>query len=365
MLPVRGIFLLVRNISVSMMNDSLIRKYFNGECSQEEAESIVRYLKDHPEILSEYMTEDDWERFVPKEKWLRGEDIWTTIAHEAQLYAPKKKRIFLWVAAIIGVVVLLIGGSYLLQKKDTSTFLTDDATVLELHQNDTIRNKGMQDMVFLLPDSTVVTLCPQGELRFSQIFDGGKRDVFLTGKAKFKVFKDKTRPFSVFAGSTVTTALGTVFWVDQSLSSKKVNVQLLEGKVVIKKYEKGNVGDVLTYLIPGENYAFDPTIKNKNLVKDIVPKHKHIASKETIKDGKIEQPLAFDKCTADKVLDSVASVTNVKIVYPKSAFQNIIYTGVYNPKTSNVNRFLQEMCLLNGWQLTELGSSQFSIEIAK
>jgi len=79
-------------------------------------------------------------------------------------------------------------------------------------------------------------------------FDGETRRVTLNGgQARFNVAPDATRPFTVFAGSSATTALGTVFEVD--LRTSRPRIHLIEGSVEVRGI--GAPGAVR--LAPGES----------------------------------------------------------------------------------------------------------------
>src|SRR5690606_33768852 len=89
-------------------------------------------------------------------------------------------------------------------------------------------------------DGSVIALYPKSEIKFSEHFDPlVTRDFFLKGKAKFSVAKNKDKPFNVHSAGVITTALGTVFIVEESTSSI-THVKLLEGSVEVKptKYKE-------------------------------------------------------------------------------------------------------------------------------
>jgi transmembrane sensor len=86
----------------------------------------------------------------------------------------------------------------------------------------------------------------------------------LSGRAMFDVAHDKSRPFSVSAASSKTTALGTRFQVD--LQQQQVVVTLAEGAVAVD-----NDAGALTWqeqLSPGEQLKIDvgSAMRSKSLV---------------------------------------------------------------------------------------------------
>ena len=66
-------------------------------------------------------------------------------------------------------------------------------------------------------------------------FQNNKREIYLEGEAYFKVAKDKTKPFTVFAGALATTALGTQFRITAKKNTPgNITVKLFTGKVAIR-----------------------------------------------------------------------------------------------------------------------------------
>ncbi len=82
-----------------------------------------------------------------------------------------------------------------------------------------------------LPDGTLATLNASTRLQ-TEWLPHERRIKLLAGEVLFRVAKDKSRPFIVTAGNRTVTALGTAF--DVRLASDKVQVTLLEGRVVVK-----------------------------------------------------------------------------------------------------------------------------------
>lgn len=82
-----------------------------------------------------------------------------------------------------------------------------------------------------LSDGSIVTLAPASALTGS--FTEGQRQIELeTGAAYFQVAPDETRPFSVNAGLSTVTVLGTEFDVWQSAGTVRIAVS--EGEVSIE-----------------------------------------------------------------------------------------------------------------------------------
>ncbi len=84
-----------------------------------------------------------------------------------------------------------------------------------------------------LADGTRVTLAAGSTLDVPEMFDEGRRDVFLDGQAYFEIATDSTRPFRVHARNAVTEVLGTKFGVRAYAEDPAVTVVVAEGRVAV------------------------------------------------------------------------------------------------------------------------------------
>ncbi len=89
-------------------------------------------------------------------------------------------------------------------------------------------NRSNAEMPVHLQDGSSIQLQKNSGLSYYEPFINDRRDISLSGIALFKVARDRTRPFTVYAGGIVTEVLGTRFLVNAS-DPKKVIVRLLEG----------------------------------------------------------------------------------------------------------------------------------------
>lgn len=85
-----------------------------------------------------------------------------------------------------------------------------------------------------LSDGTVVHLNALSSLRFPVAFQGGYREVELTGEAYFQVARDTSRPFIVRTGEAQVRVLGTVFNVSAFPEDRMIKTTLESGSVEIQ-----------------------------------------------------------------------------------------------------------------------------------
>src|SRR4030095_15150141 len=111
---------------------------------------------------------------------------------------------------------------------------------------------------FITPDGSEITLFDSSEITYKEPVEGSRRDVYLVGKAEFKVAKNKSKPFTVYSGDISTTAIGTVFTVTARQNEKFIRVKLDEGKVVVKSTVADNQKWIKDfYMTAGEELTYD------------------------------------------------------------------------------------------------------------
>ncbi|MGM9759820.1 MAG: FecR family protein [Parabacteroides sp.] len=136
-----------------------------------------------------------------------------------------------YLSRIAAVVFLLVGiGTYWRMYQQSPDWVTFTVPAGERQE-------------ITLPDQTTLSLAAGSTLRFDRKqFGHSKRQVELQGKAFFQVQRDTLHPFSVVAGTSQITVLGTEFQV-WNRTSNDTEVQVLTGRV---RFEAGNSQVLLT-----------------------------------------------------------------------------------------------------------------------
>jgi ferric-dicitrate binding protein FerR (iron transport regulator) len=89
-----------------------------------------------------------------------------------------------------------------------------------------------QRATLTLSDGSRVTLAPRTTLRIDPAFGRDTRTVALDGEAIFDVASRRAAPFLVRTGAVTTRVLGTTFAVRHYTNDPRVQVAVVEGKVV-------------------------------------------------------------------------------------------------------------------------------------
>ncbi|MGZ3819363.1 MAG: FecR family protein [Mucilaginibacter sp.] len=279
--------------------------------------------------------------------------------------APQKSKLYrvLITTAIAASVTLMIGLGWVFignNKEETSVGqntkkMTDSLTFVVKHEvNTTGKEKRIK-----LSDGSLIILANNSEVTYRQPFTD-RRDITLSGKAFFKVAKDKARPFTVVSSDISTTALGTEFTITAFEKSKNIIVRLYEGKVVVRAVKKANKtmkDDV--YLLPGQELVYSN--QTGTIVGAIKLKDKNTPEKIMQEELARDNPLIptndgswfmFNNQTLDQVLDQLAALYNVEIVYSKKDVQNIYIISKYN-KSEPLETILKEISIPNKLTVTK------------
>ena len=274
--------------------------------------------------------------------------------------APVYRRLISVAIAASFILIIGLGWKFLVRSKHESTVATNTRKVespLFVIRHE-VNNSGKERRIDL-PDGSLVVLANESEITYRHPFTSS-RDIALIGKAFFKVAKDNNSPFIVTSGAISTTALGTVFTVTAFRNAKQIVVRLYEGKVVIKAVDTAGrklKNDV--YLVPGQKFIYG------NLTTAQVRTfHLKAAAPEQIMTQEIPQDslfipessgtpfFMFNNQLLSEVLDNVASLYNVEIVYNKDEVRNIYFTGKYN-KSDSLEIILQRIGILNNLTITK------------
>lgn len=118
----------------------------------------------------------------------------------------------------------------------TTTLFNQDQLIPSLFQSNQLQHLTLitqvgQQNTFTLSDGSIVVLNTDSQLEI-EFTDGHRRLNLLKGEANFDVAKDTSRPFTVQAGSSAFTALGTIFNVQKN-DEQTMELVVTEGRVLI------------------------------------------------------------------------------------------------------------------------------------
>jgi len=325
-----------------MITRELFNKFLQDECSDEEREFVSSYLEEHPDALNELLPEDEFINMHLPEKANanRGKRLLEKVSKKT--YRLNNRYLFLKRSLVAATILLAAGAGWWFFATDT--FDSGAAAITENKQHvnkepewhSYVANE--KNLHIVLPDSSVVELSPFCSIKYNNAFGlNAKRTVFLSGKAFFKVAKDKIKLFSVYSGDIVTTALGTSFTINAPDSTNVIRVYLHTGKVAVNSTQLAEKkSDLKMYLQPG-----DELIYYKNTQKAVVKRFERKNFNQTVKNNNansstIYKPewYKFEGQQLSDVLNQLSFYYQVNIEYNNEDIRDNYMTAKFNAEDS-------------------------------
>ena len=230
-------------MAVGEPESSVILKYIRGTASEEEKAEVDLWLKKHPDneeallqIARIYYACRTQERIVSRDPLRAYWKVDKKIKSQSHLKESQKKdhyaifhRIVIELLKVAAIVLILLGGNFLLQKDDQMESFPSFQTLYV---------PAGQRAELVLPDSTKVWLNANSKLVYPTSFKEGIRQVELDGEAYFDVKHNGDNPFVVRTKSMNVTVLGTEFNVSAYSGIEEFNIALLRGSVELNSSDR-------------------------------------------------------------------------------------------------------------------------------
>ena len=230
-------------MAVGEPESSVILKYIRGTASEEEKAEVDLWLKKHPDneeallqIARIYYACRTQERIVSRDPLRAYWKVDKKLKSQSHLKESQKKdhyaifhRIVIELLKVAAIVLILLGGNFLLQKDDQMESFPSFQTLYV---------PAGQRAELVLPDSTKVWLNANSKLVYPTSFKEGIRQVELDGEAYFDVKHNGDIPFVVRTKSMNVTVLGTEFNVSAYSGIEEFNIALLRGSVELNSSDR-------------------------------------------------------------------------------------------------------------------------------
>jgi transmembrane sensor len=347
------------------ITEDLIQKFFNDECSAEEADAVSQFLSVHPELMNRFLNEEEWTDTNQTQELPNhlSETILVGLREQLIFQPPPPpwwktktaKRVSVAAVFVLLAINMWIfyhpAGSKQEFVKATNQNKNTAANALTLPiASEWLNNVNNSASVkrILLSDGSLVLLDPHSSIQYKTDFNSIKRDLYLKGQAFFEVAKNKSKPFSVYSGPLSTTAMGTSFRVSaREGMHDRITVHLFTGKVLIKSIHpmQGWVSDI--QLLPGQKMEFDGRLMQATV-------------SEFRKQRKLNQqkPLAtpidlvFNNTSLSSVINQLQDNYHATIHYSKKDMRGLNFTGTVS-KTDSLAVFLKLLANMNGLGVRE------------
>ena len=292
------------------MKKDLLKKYFQGECSHDEAYEVLKWMstgkgkQEFQQAFEDFHSEDQvsdpqknemYDRVLTKIKF---EEIARKIQAENNSVPlvtsgnnSKNRRFYLAKAAIIALIFGFIATVLVWRPSGT-----DEQVISKVPSLVTKSTEAGQKLTVHLADGSVAVLNANSSISYPKQFVDSTRSIEMSGEVYFDVARDPKKPFVVHTSQLSTTALGTSFNIE-ALSGQNHQVSLVTGKVEVKSL----ADDATEILNPGQAISFD----GQKLIKlSFDPE-----TKVLWKDGVIY----FNSTPLDKAFSVLENWYNVKI----------------------------------------------------
>ena len=274
------------------------------------------------------------------------EQAWQEFITPRRASSSKRKNLYIGITSAAAVLVLMLALWPLMRtdipKESIQVFASlespKEITYTEEGERMEVSTPAGTTTPITLSDGTQVLLGANSRLEYAKHFSAGKREVTLTGEARFNVAKDAGRPFIVHTEQIQTQVLGTVFDV-KAYPQTLPDVTLYEGKVEVSLN-----GTAPRLMQPGEQAFLDKEGKLQ-LAK---------ASEET---GKwAEGEFVFDNRELMAVMQEIGSWYNISVVFhSRPLLEERIYFRMSRKASTN-----EVLAVLN-----DMGIAKFEIENEK
>jgi transmembrane sensor len=339
------------------ITEKIIERFFSGDCSPAEAEAVKLFLESNPEALEKYIGKAEWDNIeVPQSQLpaVQSKRMYKHIKSAISHSAPAKRSTKL---LAIAASIMLIAGAYFFLDGPVNSNI-ESAKVKHPEAWKLIKNTGEDVKRFELEDGSYIALDPSSELMMPVHFRPDSRLVKLNGKAFFSVAKDAKRPFKVIADNTSTTALGTQFIIQARKGLTTTNIELLEGKVLIKVSNKLTGTVMQHYLIPNQELIYK---KSSGLIA-IRPTGKNVSALNHDNAQHITPgtqlygiSISFNREPVSAVFRALESAYKVEINFPAGGLEDHYFTGSFYADDA-LDRILQVIAKTNDLEVKKTRS---------
>ncbi|RXK81458.1 FecR family protein [Filimonas effusa] len=257
--------------------DKLIQSFWSGQASDAEKKALLEKIS-YPETGWEQRLQQAWDHSLETNEEVSASDEWFKnqletlqhkIAQRNQEHSAEEAgnirtitstrwpiRPAAW-QAVAAIFVLATATLFLFIQRphnNENKIAVLPAKSSPQHKNSFIEEKNNTRISrkVALPDGSTALLEPGAVISYNNNYGAANRQITLTaGIARFHVAASSKAPFNVIAGTTRTTALGTIFRIDIS-SSHLLKIKLVEGKVKIDGTSQDHFMAKATYLLPGQ-----------------------------------------------------------------------------------------------------------------
>ena len=296
------------------LNDDIIKKYLQGDCSEEDFIRINTWIKESKDNARRlFLMEETYQAgkrnpFIEKRQTEQAEARLFRRLEIEKTAQQKTKRIRNLMKYAAMIAVILLGGSgvgYWIYQLDPS-------------QDMLIARADNAVQMVTLPDGTKVWLNQSTTLTYPRQFSSKERNVHLEGEAYFEVTKNRQKPFIVESQSMRVRVLGTIFNFKSSKDCRITEASLIEGEIEVK----GQKDEGMVILLPGQKAELNKTT-GRLMVKQV-----NVRMDAAWHDGLTP----FEQADIFEIAQTLERFYDVKIILSPDIKADKTYSGVLKKK---------------------------------
>jgi transmembrane sensor len=232
------------------MDEEIITKYLQGECSVEEEALFLKWLQQSPENQKFFLERKALWNYRSVKHFGTHEQLSKATASLNRnidlAESRKRKQVYLRFARYAAIVIfaLALPGIFY----TTYHHLNRNSGLITVSIAQTDSSKFVT-----LSDGSRVWLNSNSSITYPEKFSTDERIVEFTGEGYFEVTHDSLHPFIVQANNVQVRVLGTSFNIRSYSLERTTETILVEGKVVIQNKRGNN----LAMLSPGQMGEYD------------------------------------------------------------------------------------------------------------
>lgn len=332
------------------INDELLTRYLANEATASEKDLVGRWTALSEENRQYLDTlRQAWQLTNARQALDYVLDEMDMDEKWAQFRQSKEKRgsFAIWAAA--ASICLLIVASWQWISKRPTTHIAQTTTIVPPDSLHHASNTTGAAMKLTMNDGTHILLADQSALTWREPFPKN-RAISISGKAFFQVTKDDQHPFTVISGDIATTVLGTDFEVN---TLHDIRVRLYTGKVMITSSNTKRMKNKV-YLSPGQEFIYGNQIIVRSFLQNVTTAKggNHPAEDPYIANGEESNWYMFNNQSLEEVLNQLAALYKVRIIYNRSDIKDIYFTARYE-RTASLAAILARIAKLNNLKITD------------
>ena len=190
-------------------------------------------------------------------------------------------------------------------------------------------NTSEKPISLRLPDESIVELAANSRISYANNFDStDTRDVYLSGEAFFRVTKNPSRPFRVFANEIVTKVLGTSFVIRCFEKDTIINVTVRTGKVSVYSQATASAKETSSpnqlggiILTPNQELVYE---KSKQKFQKALLENPLVISTD---DSAYQKNMLYEDIPLEKVFTQLSKIYGIGIVYDNELLKKCTVTA--------------------------------------